>query len=442
MQENEDFDYGCDECGDKFVSCDEHLSRAHNQSTTILCNDVIDHILDFRHPNDLVKLMSHRCGRYNEMVPKYFQRKRKCGWVRIISRDGKPNFDFNQKEKYEETFRSIIRNVEVSLTEDDQNCKKNESVATVMFNFIKDNCSKKIQSLVLEGGLSSQIQINEQDISIIGDQIEHLETFALGYGAICNIEWNRLKNLQILYDNASGKQTWMTQKFPKLRTLYLWTISANNNNKLQDFLQNNMQLDNFVSSDLRVFNSILSSKIKLSTFVFHVGKQVNDEKVLNELNKCYNQIDSLKIISELKKVKGLIFKLNNIQELINNEEIQMLYIRCLQSVLNEPTTETLLAFVKKFPNLTELSIYFTGKSFASPSQIVSILIKVLPKLKYLYFPDVIDFDGEKYDLRNWIPIRLATVNFTPHLPEMSEHSKDIKSDLKYLNDKFSRIHLK
>lgn len=58
----EDSDY-------KFVSkikCDEHLIRTHNQPITVLSNEVIEHILDFLHPNDLVELI-RRCDHYKNI---------------------------------------------------------------------------------------------------------------------------------------------------------------------------------------------------------------------------------------------------------------------------------------------------------------------------------------------------------------------------------------
>lgn len=68
----------------------------------------------FPHPNDLVE-MSHTCSKYKALIAEHFERKRQCGWVDIISGDGRSTFDLNDKEEYETYFRSKFRNIVINF---------------------------------------------------------------------------------------------------------------------------------------------------------------------------------------------------------------------------------------------------------------------------------------------------------------------------------------
>lgn len=165
--------------------------------------------------------MSHTCSIYKHLVPEFFQRKRQCGWIQIIGKDGMlkfSNYDhFHQKkEKYEIIFRSLICNVEI-----------NWKLVPIMdiFKSIKDNCSKTIKSLVFDSCICGTcggeiIQIDESHMELIGEQIKQLELLSLGKKIVCNIQWDRFENLQVLFDEAKGNYMWLHQKFPNLHTLH------------------------------------------------------------------------------------------------------------------------------------------------------------------------------------------------------------------------------
>lgn len=386
--------------------------------------EIVEHILEFLHPNDLAN-MSQTCRKYKQMVPKYFQQKRRCGWVRIISRENRMEwFNFAEKQIYEIIFRSIIRRIEVYLF-------KNDPIMDI-FKFVKENCSKNIHSLVIRN--FANVEINESYMETIGEQIKHLELLSLDsmleYPAPnmnCNIQWERFTNLQTIYAKCGGNM-WLTKTFPNLRTLLHIPTQYGPHldvTALTNFLRNNMQIETLRAKCSQVFESIFASNINLLKLILDCRRQCNDEELVNQMEKCYNQIESfdLKIesnanlnrISQMEKVKTLHWlpQSHSISELIDmNIELSYIERLCFRYSNTLTLTETeLIGALKCFPNVTELWFKWDDSWIStSPNKIVSILVDSLPKLVHLHLWNSLPFDGENFDLRNWQSVRHSMEN--------------------------------
>lgn len=115
--EAEQLVYGCYKCADKFVNnvqLTEHLIREHETAIDVLPDELFKHLFEFLHPNDLVE-MSQTSHHFKDLVADHFKRKRQCEYVHIIDDNGNPKFEFRAKEKYEIYFRSIIRNISLTI---------------------------------------------------------------------------------------------------------------------------------------------------------------------------------------------------------------------------------------------------------------------------------------------------------------------------------------
>lgn len=397
----------------------------NDKSITDLPIEVIELILEFLPPNDLVNL-SQTCRRYKHLVPEYFQRKRQCGWIRIISQNGTPNFCNQRKERYETIFRSIIRNVVIDFDNGDS--------ITKMCTFIKDNCSKNIHSLVLDG--SFHTEINDNHIEIIRDQIDHLEQLILLYGTFSNIPWNRFTNLRVLYDGSHGDHKWMTEKFHNLRTLYVSSLDECQQNALTKFFRKNIQIEIFSTADVQVIKSIYASNVNLVNFVFYIWLGEEAES-MDQIEKCYNQIESIELhvyfvgilnkISRMKKVNTLHWFSSNIREFINMTN-QLPYIQCLHIVIDQSTQEVLDKYVKCFPNLCELWICLNDLPVKSANEFVTFFVDGLPKLENLYLRIQGKFKGDYFNLRirrssRWSMKNAPIVKI--HVPELEKSYYDL-----------------
>lgn len=382
----------------------------------ILPPEIVEHILEFLHPNDLAN-MSQTCRKYNQMVPKYFQQKRQCGWVRIISKDDRMQwFNFVEKQKYEIIFRSIIRRIEVYLF-------KNDPIMDI-FKFIKENCSTNIRSLVIR--CFANVEINESYMQTIGEQIKYLDLLSLDSmieypvpNINCNIQWERFTNLQTLYAKCGGNM-WLTKTFPMLHTLLHIPTDYGPHldvNALTNFFRNNMQIETLTAKCLQVFESIFSSNINLLKLILDCRRICNEEaELFDQMEKCYNQIESfdLKIdansylnrICRMEKVKTLHWlpQSHSISDFIDmNIELSYIERLCFRYSNTLTLTETeLIGVLKCFPNVTELWFRWDDSwQSTSPNKIVTILVDNLPKLVHLHLWNSLPFDGENFALRNW-----------------------------------------
>lgn len=88
-----------------------------------------------------------------------------------------------------------------------------------MFQFIEENCCKNIRSLILKSFYNT---INKNYMELIGDQIKALDVLALGATVNVNFQWDRFKNIRVLY-NAShyDERRWLAKQFPNLQILCL-----------------------------------------------------------------------------------------------------------------------------------------------------------------------------------------------------------------------------
>lgn len=137
---NENLFHCCDECNDKFVTNHrliEHLIRDHNQSLDVLPIPLMENILDFVHPNDLIAV-SQTCHKLKDGVESFFERKRQCGLIRIHKVFKEPYIMHRFHKKYEIYFRSLIRNISVDFW---------DKLDANVFRFIKEHCSKDLQRL-------------------------------------------------------------------------------------------------------------------------------------------------------------------------------------------------------------------------------------------------------------------------------------------------------
>lgn len=436
--------YGCDDCDAKFVSkikSTEHLIRIHKQSINVLPIEVFENILDFLHPNDLVE-MGQTNHNYKDLVADYFERKRQCGRIEIISKGGCPKIRCLWKKKYEIYFRSIIRNIVIVMSINDP--------ITEMFEFIKEKCSKNIHSLMLDNWDISnsedqdhvRIKINESHMAIIGEQIKHLTDLVLGSKIDCNIQWDRFKRLRILCDELHGGQSnWMTNKLPNLSTLCLlgggW-----NEIVLKDFIQNHMQIDTLFVRNFTAISSVLSSNIKFSNAVFRNIGEDDTAELLNQIKKYYTNVTSFDLeihsidratfrqIAAMEKVEKLHIEIMD-RDLAVIGNIRLPHIQRLCITMLDPTTKNALNLIKKsFFNLHKLWIYhYEGSSEMSPNEILTILVDALPKLKHLHVKCYEEFDGRNYDLHDWTSARLSMKNASPvtvHIEEryILEHDCD------------------
>lgn len=399
--------YGCDECGDKFMSKmmrDEHRIHVHSQSITVLPPEVFENILDFLHPNDLINI-SQTCRKYKDFVPEYFGRKHQCASVKIHFEYGIPKFDFYHKPKYEIYFRSAIRNVMVY-----KGCGQS---AEQLFQFIRMNCSKNIQSFACQYFNRS----DESNMEIIWDQIEHLNVLALNYANI----------FDPIADSLHGNYKdygWITKTFPNLHTLHL-SCNYAREQKLTEFFRNNMQIKTFSFVDAPMIQSILSSNIQLSHLVYHPFGEKYMENSMDKIEKCYNQIDVLdldtswitgwKRIAQMEKVKIIHYR-------YSLDDIKFPYIQQLcVHFFKCDEREQIKRIAKDFPNLSKLLITAYLKN-VSHNEFVSILIATFPKLKHLYLEFNDDRD-ESYDLKEWNSVRMKNAPvLTIHV-----HEYDMKS---------------
>lgn len=368
----------------------------HDKSITDFPFEVMELILEFLPPNDLVNL-SQTCRRYKHLVPEYFQRKRQCGWIRIVSQNGTPNFCNQRTERYETIFRSIIRNVVIDFDSGDS--------ITKMCTFIKDNCSKNIHSLVLDGCFHTEI--NEKHIEIMRQQIGHLEQLTLLYGTFSNIPWNRFANLRRLYDGSHGDHKWMTEKFHNLHTLYVLSLNECHQNALTTFFRKNIQIEMFSTADAQVIKSIYAANVNLVNLVFYIWLG-EEEESMDQMEMCYNQIESIELhvysvailnkISQMKKVKTLHWFSLDIGESIRMTN-QLPYIQCLHIVVDQSTHELLDTYVKCFPNLRELWICFNDFAVKAANEWVTFFVNGLPKLENVYLRIQGEFKGDYLNAR-------------------------------------------
>lgn len=407
----------CVECIAEFPSriiLIEHLIRVHKQSMDILPIDVLENILDHLHPNDLVGL-SQTCHKYKHLIAVHFERKRHCGWIRIFSAMGRPQFHIYRNEKYEIYFRRMIRNIVVSMHSGDAVAK--------IFQFVRENCSKNIWSLILDG-LGPKIQINENHLQIIGDQVKQLDALVIENGIVCNMGWDRFANIRILCDRSSDmRMLWATKVFPNLRTLCLMNDSRQgwHPHNLDIFIRNHMQMKTFCSDNLSTIRCVLSTSIKLSNAIFNDMHKGCLGKLLTEMEKSHNQIESFdlqfenmkerkfyKIVAGMKKVKKLHCDVGQGDiRIFNGMNIQLPHIQVLCLKFSVATTCAELKMIgKSFPNLSELWIQFALQTDRTFNEVVTILVDGLAKLKHLYLDGTWNF-GEKSDfnLENWKPVR-------------------------------------
>lgn len=397
--------------------------NSHERSIDVLPTEVFGRILDFLHPNDLVEV-SKLSNHSRNSVADYFRLNRQCGWA-TISDGSSPNFDFDQKEKYEKYFRSIIRNVKIDMRSFDPIMDK--------FRFVKENCSKSIRWFVLHAGYSS-VQINESHIEIIGDQIKHLYAFAFDSSIKFNLQWNRFSELRVLIDYLNGNQKpWMTEMFPNLHTLCMVeTKSDLDQVGLTNFIRNHNQIRTFCSNNFSAIECILSSNINLSNAVFcHIG-QDDIENMLNLIDQYYSNIRSfefdirwvdqdvfssvLRRIARMQKVTKLHCSLKKPNFLLlNDDNIQLPHIRELDMMFihigSSFTRDELKLLVKTFPNVVDLwmTLLYTEPAM-SPNEFVSIIVDGLQKLKDLHVNCSFNFREQNYELRNWDSVRQSVRN--------------------------------
>lgn len=379
--------YKCDECGKKFMFRgirDEHRIRAHNQTINILPPEVFENILDFLHPNDLVNV-SRTCDRYKEWVTDYFERKRQCGWVVIRIENGRPKFDFDQKQKYEKYFRSKIRNVIVY-----KGCGQ---PSEQIFQFIKKNCSKNIRSF----GCQDFMVSDESHMEMIWDQIKNLEILALDCAD------SRLNPIADGSDTGMSSQRWINKTFSRLHTLHLPARLARPH-ELTDFFRNNMQIETFSFADL------LSSKIHLSHLVYHL-KKMYEGQYIDEIEKCYDQVDIIGLdisgfefgvdrIARMEKVKSLHSDCEN--------DFYFPYIQQLSTDLSNDQ-QKFQRIVENYPNLLRLGVLgcFRYRQF---NKDISTMIGRLPKLEDLYLDYLCENMHEKFYLQKWNSVRMSIKN--------------------------------
>lgn len=458
--------YDCDACDDKFETkfkLIEHQIRIHNRLIDVLPIEVFENILDFLHPNDLVEV-SEISNYYKNLVADYFERKRQCGWVKIFGHE----FILYRKEKYENYFRSIIRNVIVDCS----------SYGRIIdnFRFIKENCSKNIRSLLLDCCFAdNEVQINEGHMALIGDQIKHLYAFGIvGYGIRPNIQWNRFSQLRMLLDDTNeGQKPWMTEKFRKLHTLHVAKSDCDQDG-LTNFIQNHNQIQTFCSDNILSIECTLSSNINLSNAVF-VGSMpmqiglIDHAKMLNLVDQYYSNIksfeldiwsvdqavftDILRRIARMEKVTKLHSHLKKPNfQLLNDDNIQLPHIRELNMYVDSSITQNeLRSLAKSFPNVIYLWMTVhrtrTEKLVMSLNEMVSIIVDGLPKLNDLHMnTSNYLYNGKQhhYDLRNWNSVRLKNAPIvTIHVTQGEKYNYDIdgfKSNGVLIKKEITTIH--
>lgn len=386
--------------------------------------EIIEKVLEFLSPNDLAR-MSVTCRRFRDAARNFFQLKRQCGTVTITSNRYDAHADFrNEKNIHIIRFRSLIPRVVINLFND----KSSKNALTL----VKDNCCKHLKSLSLHA-YNHETKIYDLDLNMIAEHIKSIEILDLCKINSSTIDWELFFNLRTLSILLDHKITFMNRTFPKLQTLCLFE-SVGYNNLIYErcefdvFLRNNAQLKNIYCNHRLKIQWILSTVSKLSNVVLVLyGEKLFE--TLNDLEECsnrkniesidvsmgplcgsFNSINKLERFGPMTQVKSLHFTYNSYHDIcfgiISLPYVSSFYDRRDQEYFNE--------IFRFSQNLEELRLYIYGIFCVPVKDMISFIISVLPRLKYLYVYGFKRREIQEDLIKEWDTVR-SSLEKAPHL---------------------------
>lgn len=400
-----------------------------------LPKEMVEKIFEFQEPNDLAR-MSLTCEFYKTCAEDYFKLKFKSSGKITISMAAF-HFEPGEFERYEVRFRSLIRNIQVEIEEPNE--------IHTAFQFIRDNCAEQLRWLGLYGPTSNQVTINSNQMNILTNaQLASLEILIM-YGCVIDDAAlpQRLPNLKVLciemHFSHDINGTWMNQTFEKVHTL--WLLCAEGQININNFLQQNPQIDFVFTNNLAAVRDILSINRKLSKAAIRFWRRHEFPQILGEYENCCKQgnilsldvcfdcfvsTESLQEIVRLKYVKSLHYQLNDIimpyfNEMDIQPNLEQLCLR-VQSFYSESEVQTI---IKCFPNLLELRLDLSCGSFRqSMVDIIKVIIGKMANLRHLYV-----IPGEVIALKQANDLNSARLNLANAAKVTIHLKKDLLSDL-------------
>lgn len=355
--------------------------------------EIIEKILEFLSPNDLAEI-SATCHKFRDAARKHYQLKLQCGFVTIDTFHYHPHADFKEeKDIYKIRFRNLIPNVKVII--------RNARVLTDAVNFISGHCCNHLKALILENMIRpcSAENLIWNDFNMIAEQIKGVEFLILDCRIqLENVPWQLFDNLRAL---STEQYIASDRVFPKLRTLCLINRSCGLiPNEFASFLRNHTNLKSIYCKNYKVDinRCVLSTEFKLTSVVLSLEFDSDLIRILDDLQACSDRqtIDLVEIhsfhlddymlqrlgrINNVKHIHTSLFSSSKWSDNIYSlPYVQRLCIKVIDS-----TQQDLNTFLKHFPNLENLRLKFYSHSF---NKILSSIIAVLPKLKYLHCFDL------------------------------------------------------
>lgn len=406
-----DGNYTCAKCDFEFLSVTEleaHNSQEFCTNITALDENCLDMIFKFLSPNDLAA-MSLTCKRYKELTERYFYLNCETEPIFIQCTVENTEFLFQSADRfaYEETFSSLIRSVYVCCEPELMNHS---------FEFIRNNCAKRLRSLSLFASeIESKIKV-EQGV-IIKDQLEFLKKLKITNITSEDVYATLLqhcKHLEVLeifenfaeFTNEQSTETttvWLNQTYANLKSVTV-CISKLDSMDFTNFFQLNPQLKNVIVANGSAIKSLCRSDLNLNyaALLFQCKKQYQDVNS-DIIEWCKRKhCDKLELVLKFHPIDETMIRtainLNNIRSLhlYDARAIFSTNIKLKAPTITELCLKNIIAITDDmsarldaiFPNLCELKMKII---FDADNEIERFNDKIMPimnhfkKLKHFWF---------------------------------------------------------
>lgn len=359
--------------------------------------EMIDNIFKYLRARDLAAI-SATCRKYRNLAHDrlFAERKRDTDWIHILAKQNDIQCRISEFKSTGTRFSLPIRNLSV----ESDYC----GTAHHLFKFIRHNCAKHINSLIMNSTQTSGLQLERIDLEMIADQIKNLKMLLPNHNLHGGTElWDFFQNIETLFitylcPDVNG--TWMTKHFPKLQTFCIHVNWENEWFDLRTFLRQNPQLKTVYCSSVKDIRKLLTTEIALPNAMIRIdGNSLifsDDFQMCSQLKKIHsldivlNGFENYCISRTIFRwdfVKGLHFRVNReyhkyFKDLSIYLNIKRLSLRFDGSY--NVTEQELKIIVKSFPNVHELRLEII-RSVCSSKRIILNILGGLWKLKDFYY---------------------------------------------------------